>query len=85
MCIGYGFNDSHIQHILFSQITTGRKFIVVITQKSVKYLRMVEDINMKKYLIFEENSIEQRVISNNEDITVRVNIYIYKIEFINIK
>ena len=46
---------------------------------------MVEDINMKKYLIFEENSIEQRVISNNEDITVRVNIYIYKIEFINIK
>lgn len=71
LCIGYGFNDSHIQPKLISQIKSGGKPIVVITKKATdECLRLVADANVKKYIILEDNGSETRIITNNEDTTV---------------
>ena len=71
LCIGYGFNDSHIQPKLISQIKSGGKPIVVITKKATdECLRLVADANVKKYIILEDNCSETRIITNNEDTTV---------------
>lgn len=62
LCIGYGFNDSHIQPKLISQIKSVGKPIVVITKKATdECLRLVADTNVKKYLILEDNDPETNV------------------------
>lgn len=79
LCIGYGFNDSHIQPKLISQIKSGGKPIVVITKKATdECLRLVSDKNVKKYLILEDNDSETRVISKNEDTNVSRSIWSLK-------
>lgn len=79
LCIGYGFNDSHIQPKLISQIKSGGKPIVVITKKATdECLRLVTDTNVKKYLILEDNGSETRAISNNEYTNVNGSIWSLK-------
>jgi len=79
LCIGYGFNDSHIQPKLISQIKSGGKPIVVITKKATdECLRLVSGTNVKKYLILEDNDSETRVISKNEDTNVSRSIWSLK-------
>ncbi len=79
LCIGYGFNDSHIQPKLISQIKSGGKPIVVITKKAThECMRLVADVNVKKYLILEDNGSKTRVISNNEDTNVSGSIWSLK-------
>lgn len=76
LCIGYGFNDSHIQPKLISQIKSGGKPIVVITKKATEEcLRLVADTNVKKYIILEDNGSETKIKSNNEDTTVSGSIW----------
>lgn len=79
LCIGYGFNDSHIQPKLISQIKSGGKPIVVITKKATdECLRLVTDTNVKKYLILEDNGSETRAIFNNEYTNVNGSIWSLK-------
>lgn len=79
LCIGYGFNDSHIQPKLISQIKSGGKPIVVITKKATdECLRLVTDTNVKKYLILEDNGSETRAIFNNEYTNVNGGIWSLK-------
>ena len=76
---GYGFNDSHIQPKLISQIKSGGKPIVVITKKATdECLRLVTDTNVKKYLILEDNGSETRAIFNNEYTNVNCSIWSLK-------
>lgn len=76
LCIGYGFNDSHIQPKLISQIKSGGKPIVVITKEATsECLRLVADTNVKKYIILEDNGSETRIRSNNEVTTVSGSIW----------
>jgi len=71
LCIGYGFNDSHIQPKLISQIKNGGKPIVVITKGATdECLRLVADANVQKYLILEENGTQTKVTSNVDEYTV---------------
>lgn len=76
LCIGYGFNDSHIQPKLISQIKSGGKPIVVITKEATnECLRLVADSNVRKYIILEDNCSETKILSNNEDATVSGSIW----------
>lgn len=71
LSIGYGFNDSHIQPKLISQIKNGGKPIVVITKGATdECLRLVADANVQKYLILEENGTQTKVTSNVGEYTV---------------
>ena len=79
LCIGYGFNDSHIQPKLISQIKSGGKPIVVITKKATdECIRLVADTNVKKYLILEDNGSGTRVITNDEDTNISCSIWSLK-------
>lgn len=79
LCIGYGFNDSHIQPKLISQIENGKKPIVVITKKATdECKRLVANTNVKKYVILEDAGEETRIISNNGVATVSGNIWSLK-------
>ncbi|WP_438059323.1 SIR2 family protein [Streptococcus ruminicola] len=76
LCIGYGFNDSHIQPKLISQIKNAGKPIVVITKEATaECMRLVADSNVKKYLILEDNGSETRVISNKGKAIVSGNVW----------
>lgn len=79
LCIGYGFNDSHIQPKLISQIKSGGKPIVVITKKATdECIRLVADTNVKKYLILEDNGSGTRVITNDKDTNISCSIWSLK-------
>lgn len=72
LCVGYGFNDSHIQPKLISQIKNVGKPIVVITKKATdECLRLVTDTNVQKYLILEEDKTQTKVKSNDGEYTVK--------------
>jgi len=84
LCIGYGFNDSHIQPKLISQIKSGGKPIVVITKQATdECVRLVTDSNVKKYLILEDTGSATRVISNSKKTTVSGRIWSLK-EFMEV-
>lgn len=74
LCVGYGFNDSHIQPRLIFQIKNGGKPIVVITKKATpECLRLVKNENVKKYLILEEYEMDTsktKVISSEGEYIV---------------
>ena len=79
LCIGYGFNDSHIQPKLITQIKSGGKPIVVITKKATnECVRLVTDSNVKKYLILEDAGSGTKVIYNNDDTIVSGRIWSLK-------
>lgn len=84
LCIGYGFNDSHIQPKLMAQIKSGGKPIVVITKKATsECIRLVTDSSVKKYLILEDNGSGTRVISNKGNTAVSGSIWSLK-EFMGV-
>ena len=72
LCVGYGFNDSHIQPKLITQIKNGGKPIVVITKGATREcLRLVADADVKKYLILEADGTQTKVISNEDEYIVQ--------------
>lgn len=76
LCVGYGFNDSHIQPKLITQIKDGGKPIVVITKQATEEcLRLVTDANVQKYLILEENGTQTKVITNEGEYTVKESVW----------
>ena len=76
ICIGYGFNDSHIQPKLISQIKNNRKPIVVITKCATNECkRLITDSNVKKYLILEEEGTCTKVTSNDGEFIVDGNMW----------
>lgn len=55
LCIGYGFNDEHLQPKLINQIQQRNKPIVIVT-KSLSDKGKEILVNAKKYIVFEEES-----------------------------
>lgn len=65
LCVGYGFNDDHIQPKLLSQINNNKP-IVVLTYKMTDACRKnIIDKNIKKYLIFEYYDDTKSIIYGN--------------------
>ena len=66
LCIGYGFNDDHIQPKLIGQIKSGKP-VVVLCQKSTEACKQnVVSADVKKYVIMEFSSNGKTLVSGND-------------------
>jgi len=55
LCIGYGFNDDHVQPKLISQIRNNKPIIVITKQLTQKTIESVIGNNCKNYVLLEED------------------------------
>ena len=68
LCIGYGFNDEHIQPKLLTQIETGKPIVILVKKMTDACKKHIVDTKIRKYLIFEEaDETHTRVYGNNEE------------------
>ncbi|MDR1848334.1 MAG: SIR2 family protein [Bacteroidales bacterium] len=67
LCIGYGFNDIHVQPKLITQIKNGKPIIVIAKKLTVKAKEAIINNNCNNYYLFEqanENDNNTRVYSS---------------------
>lgn len=65
LCIGYGFNDIHVQPKLITQIKNQKPIIVITKELTPKTRQSIIDNNCQNYILIEEsNSKDSRVISS---------------------
>lgn len=66
LCIGYGFNDEHIQPKLLAQISQGKPIIVLVREMTKSCRTHLVDAGIQKCLVFErEDDTRTRVHGNN--------------------
>lgn len=53
LCVGYGFNDEHIQPKLLEQIANGKPIVILVHTMTDACKRHIIGAGIKKYLIFE--------------------------------
>ncbi|MDR0572720.1 MAG: SIR2 family protein [Tannerella sp.] len=65
LCIGYGFNDVHVQPKLITQIKNGKPIIVITKELTAKTKEAIVNNNCKNYVLFEQvNKNDTRVFSS---------------------
>jgi NAD-dependent SIR2 family protein deacetylase len=65
LCIGYGFNDIHVQPKLITQIKNNKPIIVITKELTPKTKQSIIDNNCKNYMLIEEaNSKDTRIFSS---------------------
>jgi hypothetical protein len=65
-CIGYGFNDIHVQPKLITQIKNGKPIIVITKELTVKTKQSIIDNKCKQYILIEEaNKKDTRIYSSS--------------------
>lgn len=65
LCVGYGFNDIHVQPKLISQIKGGKSIIVITKELTPKTKQSIIDAGCKQYILIEEaNGKDTRVLSS---------------------
>jgi len=65
LCIGYGFNDIHVQPKLITQIKNQKPIIVITKEITPKTKQSIVDNNCQNYTLIEEaNSKDTRIISS---------------------
>jgi len=65
LCIGYGFNDIHVQPKLITQIKNNKPIIVISKEITTKTKQAIIDNKSKAYILIEEaNSIDSRIYSS---------------------
>lgn len=65
LCIGYGFNDIHVQPKLITQIKNHKPIIVIAKELTLKTKQSIIDNNCKHYILMEEaNGKDTRVYSS---------------------
>jgi hypothetical protein len=65
LCIGYGFNDIHVQPKLITQIKNNKPIIVIAKELTPKTKQSIIGNNCKQYILFEEiNGTDTRVYSS---------------------
>jgi hypothetical protein len=66
LCIGYGFNDHHVQPKLITQIKSGKSIIVITKELSLKTKQSIIDNKCKQYMLIEQaNTKDTRIFSSN--------------------
>ncbi len=66
LCIGYGFNDIHVQPKLIAQIKSGKPIIVITKELTPKTKQSIIDAACKQYILIEEaNGKDTRVYSSS--------------------
>lgn len=53
LCVGYGFNDEHIQPKLLAQIASGKPIVILVRTMTDACKHHIIDAGIRKYLIFE--------------------------------
>jgi NAD-dependent SIR2 family protein deacetylase len=65
ICIGYGFNDNHVQPKLITQIKNNKPIIVITKKLTLKTKQSIIDNNCKNYMLIEEaNSKDTKIYSS---------------------
>jgi len=65
-CIGYGFNDIHVQPKLITQIKNGKPIIVITRELTPKTKQSIIDNKCKQYILIEEaNKKDTRIYSSS--------------------
>ena len=67
LCIGYGFNDDHLQTHLTTQIKSGIKTLILTKTLSDNAREVVKASSNCKALVLNENPQGTIVVSNSED------------------
>lgn len=65
LCVGYGFNDEHIQPKLLNEIKKGKAIVVLAKTMSEACRKHLVDAGMKKYIIFESAEDGKTVAYSN--------------------
>ena len=66
LCIGYGFNDIHVQPKLLTQIKSGKPIIVITKELTPKTKESIIDSKCKQYILIEEaNTKDTRIFSSS--------------------
>jgi len=65
LCIGYGFNDDHIQPKLIEQIKNGKPIIVLCLEATESCRQNVMTNDVKKYMIIEFSSTGKTLVTSN--------------------
>lgn len=55
LCVGYGFNDEHIQPKLLAQISKGKPIVILAKTMTPACKKHIVEAGMNKYLIFEDS------------------------------
>ena len=65
LCIGYGFNDAHVQPKLISQIKSNKSIIVLSKEITLKTKQAIIDNSCKAYILIEQaNKTDTRIYSS---------------------
>lgn len=56
LCIGYGFNDLHVQPRLITEIKSGKPIIVITKELTKKTKESIIEAGCKQYILMEEDS-----------------------------
>lgn len=65
LCIGYGFNDDHIQPKLLEEISKGKPIVILAKSITSACKKHVIEAGIAKYLIFEEADSEHTKVYGN--------------------
>lgn len=65
LCIGYGFNDEHIQPKLLAQISKGKPIVVLARTMTPACRKHIVDAGINKYLVFEYADDEHTKVYGN--------------------
>ena len=65
LCIGYGFNDEHIQPKLLAQIASGKPIIILARTMTEACRKHIIEAKIRKYLIFERADDQHTTVYSN--------------------
>ena len=65
LCIGYGFNDDHIQPILIEQIKKGKPIVVLCKTATASCKQHIISAGIEKYAVIEYSSDNKTLVSGN--------------------
>lgn len=65
LCVGYGFNDEHIQPKLLAQIANGKPIVILVRTMTDACKRHIIDAGIRKYLIFERSDDSHTKVHGN--------------------
>jgi len=65
LCVGYGFNDEHIQPKLLAQIANGKPIVILVRTMTDACKHHIIDAGIRKYLIFERSDDSHTKVYGN--------------------
>lgn len=65
LCVGYGFNDEHIQPKLLAQIANGKPIVILVRTMTDACKHHIIEAGIRKYLIFERSDDSHTKVYGN--------------------